>query len=160
MFHINLWLYNETANWKASVSWLVKEVRRETISAIYDPNLTLSSERNIKNYLYNKGYFNATIKSQEILQDKKAEVVYHIKLNKSFKIRNFLLEAEDTLVSRYANRIMANTPIHPGEIYDYYVLEGKRTRLTVEMRNAGFYFFTNDYIFYEIDTTIGQKIWI
>jgi len=157
MFHINLWLYNETANWKASKfrDWLRRLGGKPP--AIYDPNLTLSSERNIKNYLYNKGYFNATIKSQEILQDKKAEVVYHIKLNKSFKIRNFLLEAEDTLVSRYANRIMANTPIRPGEIYDYYVLEGERERLTVEMRNAGFYFFTNDYIFYEIDTTIGQK---
>lgn len=157
LFHINLWLYNETENWKPTKfrDWLRRLGGKPP--SIYDPNLTISSERNIRNYLINKGYFNASVKSEEILKDKKAEVVYHVELNQPYIIRNFQIEAEDTLIYRYSQQMMKNSSIRSGETYDYYLLERERERLTTELRNSGFYFFTNDYVFYELDTTVGRN---
>jgi hypothetical protein len=57
------------------------------------PILTISSERNIRNYLINKGYFNASVKSGDS-EGQKGRSSYHVELNQPYIIRNFQIEAK------------------------------------------------------------------
>ena len=101
-WNVNLWVHNETSNWRPTRfrNW----VRRMSgpPPAIFDPVLMEASVRNIRNYLNNKGYFDAAISPEAILRNKKAFAEYRISLPKPYTIRNFQTESGDSLVGHTA----------------------------------------------------------
>lgn len=156
-WNVNLWVHNETANWRPTRfrNW----VRRMSgpPPAIFDPVLMDASVRNIRNYLNNKGYFDAAITPEAILRNKKVFAEYRISLPKPYTIRDFSTESGDSLVGQTARSIMTDSPLRPGQKYDFYVLEQERERFAREMRNRGFFYFTNDFVVYEVDSAIGRR---
>lgn len=44
-----------------------------------------------------------------------------------------------------------------GMPYNFYLLDQERERIGREMRNRGFYYFSTDFVFYEIDSMIGNR---
>jgi outer membrane protein assembly factor BamA len=51
----------------------------------------------------------------------------------------------------------ANCLIKPGKNYDVDVMQQERERITGELSNNGYYLFTKDYIYYEIDSTLENN---
>ncbi len=157
-FHANLWLYNKTAHWKSGKmkQWVRRIAGRPP--SILDYVQVDASVKNISKYLNNLGYFGNEVTSTVKIKNKKALVTYQVNLPKEpYRIRNITIESEDTLVKGVVEEIMNASPLMPGHPYDFYLLDQERSRVVREMRNRGFYYFSTDFVFYEIDSLVGNR---
>ena len=157
-FHSNLWLYNKTAHWKSvkMKQWVRRIAGRPP--AILDYAQVDASVRNLSRHLDNLGYFGSKVSYDVKIKNKKAVVTYNISLPRQpYIIRNFSIESEDTLVKAAVAEIMKSGSLVGGIPYNFYVLDQERERLVKEMRNRGFYYFSTDFVFYEIDSLIGNR---
>ncbi|OFY85551.1 MAG: hypothetical protein A3F72_10295 [Bacteroidetes bacterium RIFCSPLOWO2_12_FULL_35_15] len=125
---------------------------------IVDSVITKKSTRQIKLLLNNKGYFISSVSDSIYYgKRKKASVFYKIKASAPYTFNKIDYKISDDLLSYYVFADSSNTLISGGSNYDIDVLQNERERITKELNNNGYYLFTKDYIYYEIDTTIGNR---
>lgn len=125
---------------------------------IYDSLLTYKSAKQIKSLLNNKGYFVSSVKdSVYFKRRKRAKVYYQIKASAPYKFNDIQYDIEDNLLQYYVFADSSNTLIKRGNNYDVDILQKERERITTELSNNGYYFFTKDYVHYEVDTNIGNR---
>ncbi len=124
---------------------------------VLDTALTHTGSKQLRIFLFKKGYFNATVKdSIQKVGKKKAEVIYSISLGEPYKIRNVADSSLDPVVLYYVNSSQAKTLLHAGDNYDADILDKERSRITTELRNNGFYFFNKNYITYSNDSNLNS----
>jgi outer membrane protein assembly factor BamA len=124
---------------------------------IYDSLLTQKSSKQIKSFLNNKGYFISSVTDSVYKRRKKVSVYYTIKASEPYKINKIEYRIPDEQVAYYVLADSSSSKIIKGNNYDVDILQVERERITAELNNNGYYFFTKDYVYYEIDTTIGNK---
>ncbi|MDO9512076.1 MAG: BamA/TamA family outer membrane protein [Bacteroidales bacterium] len=156
LFHTNLWVRNITMKWKPTKfrSWIQKVSGPQP--SIFDINQAEGSVRSLKNYLNNNGYFNATVSYDVKYHTQKAHIHYSVVLGNPYTLRNFSIVSEDSFISDYARNIMKETQIMKDKVYKFTLLESERNRLTRELRNSGFFQFSNDFLTYEIDSALNS----
>jgi outer membrane protein assembly factor BamA len=123
----------------------------------YDSVVAARSGRQIKSFLNNKGYFISSVKDSVHYRRKKADVYYIIHASAPYTINNVEYRIPDEQLGYYVLSDTANRRIKKGNNYDVDVLQSERERITSELNNNGYYFFTKDYVYYEVDTTIGSR---
>ncbi len=126
---------------------------------IVDKNKIKSSAKNLRNFYFNKGYFNANTKTTTLTDNKKATVTYNITKNKPFFIGdiNYLINAPkvDSLVRKNISKL----PLKTGDQYNLENLKTTVYKLNKLLRNNGFYHFNQGLIsFREIDTLAKNNI--
>lgn len=126
---------------------------------IYDSLLAKKSAKQIKLFLNNKGYFISTVKDSVKYKkwNKRAHVYYIIKAQKPYLINHVEYKIPDELLKYYIISDTANCLLRPGNNYDVDVMQLERERITNELNNNGYYLFTKDYIYFEIDSTIENN---
>ena len=155
-FNLNLSIYNATS--KGDLTGFKRWLRRSVGEppSIYKEADILSSARQMKLYLMNKGYFNAEISHESVFRNKKAKVIYNVVTKEPYKIRRLRYNIEDdnirNLVLNNANKSLIKT----GATYDFYVLEEERSRVNDFLRNKGYYFMGEDFIFFQIDSALNN----
>ncbi|MFY9307869.1 MAG: BamA/TamA family outer membrane protein [Bacteroidia bacterium] len=123
-----------------------------------DTLLTEKSTKQIKLFLNNKGFFiNSVTDSIHYKKRKKAVVYYKIKAAEPYTINNVNYKISDELLKYFVDLDTAGTLLKKRSNYDVDVLQDERDRVTDALNNNGYYLFTRDFIYYEIDTTIGSK---
>lgn len=125
---------------------------------VYDSLMTKKSAKQIRSFLNNKGYFISSVKdSVDFRRRKRASVYYIIKAAAPYTINKVSYRIPDDQLSYFVMADTANCLIKRGNNYDVDVLQAERERITSALNNNGYFFFTKDYIYYEIDTTVGNK---
>lgn len=123
-----------------------------------DTLLTEKSTKQIKLFLNNKGFFISSVTdSIHYKRRKKAVVYYKIKASAPYTINKVDYKIQDELLKYFVDADTARTLIIKGENYDVDVLQKERDRVTDALNNNGYYLFTRDFIYYEIDTSIGNR---
>ena len=123
---------------------------------IYDSLLTKKSARQINLFLNNKGYFNSNVKDSLYIKNKKASVHYIIHLGKPYVYHNIKYEIKDDLLKYYALSDTTSSLIKHGMIYDIETLQKERDRITNLLRNEGYFKFSKEYIYFEVDSSLGS----
>jgi len=152
-FH--LMLYNLSSK-KKEDDWLK---RIGEAPQIYDENLTRKSEDQLQQYLSNKGYFRASVKSELNFREKKrkANVKFSIRTGEQYKIRKINYHIPDSdLRSIFFNDSIKND-IRPGTPFDFYTLENQRQNIANLFNQYGYYYFTPDEIRYLADSSKYSK---
>nr|MBD3621756.1 BamA/TamA family outer membrane protein [Sunxiuqinia sp.] len=126
---------------------------------IYDDYLTQRSKEQLKLYLKNKGYYDASVSEQVITKERKqkVEVVYAIETGEPYRVRNYGYRFADR---RVASLILADTTnqlIGAGEIFDVDVLNAERTRIASRLKDYGYYDFSTEHISYVADSALMNK---
>ncbi|MCC7302870.1 MAG: BamA/TamA family outer membrane protein [Bacteroidia bacterium] len=124
---------------------------------IYDSLLAHKSARQIRMYLQNKGFFNAVVRDSVVMKRKRAQVYYIIDHKKPYQVRKVSYEITDPLLAYYVYQDTANRQIIPGRNYDVDKITSERERITRHLKNNGYYYFVKEYIFFEIDSTLGSR---
>ncbi len=124
---------------------------------ILDSLLMHKSAKQIRLFLNNKGYFISSVTDSVYKHKKEADVFYKIKASAPYTINAVDYKIPDEILKYYVYADSSNTLILKGNNYDVDVLQKERERITYELNNNGYYLFTKDYIYYTIDTTIGNK---
>src|SRR5690606_19004974 len=97
--------------------------------AIYDSSLTPLSVNNMKQYLFNKGFFYANVTdSVEFVGDKKVIQHYFVDRGAPHVYRNITWIVENQLIKRdlKALKVIENSPLKKGDRFDLDVLDEER----------------------------------
>lgn len=120
--------------------------------AILDSSLTQKSTEQIKAFLFNKGYFNSDVKDSVRYKSRKAEVFYIIKPGKVYKIHRINYQFEDPELATTIYADTADCKIRRNLPYDKDILDAESDRITKELNNSGYYYFSKNYVSYLLDT--------
>ena len=115
------------------------------------------TELRIGNYLYNRGYFNAT-ESSSINYDQikqTGKVTYHVEPGTLYRMKKVYYEIADKGLLFKINAIPTKSQLETGKPIDVDLLKAERNRLSDNLRNAGYYRFQKEYIYFEVDTASG-----
>ncbi len=117
-----------------------------------DNSMIIKSEKNLKQFIYQKGYYDVTVSSKVKTYLKRSYITYTIHPGKPFTINKVIYNGTDILLDKAANEFAKRSILHTGDNIDYERLTAERDRLTTEFRNNGFYYFNKAFIETKIDT--------
>jgi outer membrane protein assembly factor BamA len=126
---------------------------------LMDSLQTKSSSKQIRLYLYKKGYFNNVVKDSVALRGKKkSEVIYTIETGAPYVLNQLKYNIYDPKLDQILREESEKfTFLKVGEIYDEDNLIKERERITNHLRNAGYYNFVKEFIHFVKDTAQGNN---
>lgn len=121
---------------------------------------SLEMERSVtqmKLYLEQAGYYRSTIETDVkntrlYHRNKKLKATYKVKIGPPTVINKFNFKIEDYDIYQKNAEIVNGTLLHKQDPLNIETLEKERERLTIAMRNSGYYYFSQDYVSFEVDT--------
>ncbi len=141
---------------ETKISWWIKNNVGEA-PVIYDSSKVETSKNLLLNYYQNKGYFftevNTTVKTSK---RRRTTVTYNIDPKEAFKFRNVYFPSTTPIEQIVANRV-PNTLLKRGLNFDVVTLKNERQRIADDINNEGYFYFTKDYVFFELDTFHASK---
>ncbi len=162
-FNFHLWIYNishdKDGQERKLKKWLGIYKMGDIIGeppVIMDTSLNQLSVRQIQKYMRNRGYYRSYVKdSLELFgrNDKRALVYYLIAPKKPIKIDSISYSIKDTSIRRIVLSDTSQTLLKKGINLDVDIMQQERVRLTKLLKDFGFYKFSKEYIYYEVDTS-------
>lgn len=155
LFRTRVWVWDAFAkNQKKGFNrWMVRNFGEQPV--LLDTVMVHNSLVPMKQYLANKGYFNSEVQTSVQYKRGKARVIYSTQTADPFMFGPITRDIEDDTIRRII--LQSNSLLHKGNQYDAYLMTAERDRITQLLRNSGYYAFTSDYIFFEVDTTISGR---
>lgn len=150
-FYLNL--YNLSNNEKTG--WWHRSLR--TIGeepVIYDDFMAEKTANQLELFMHNKGYYDATVYDSVVFKKKKANVIYEITAKRPYYINKVHYEVEDPRLDSVVYSDTVNSLLDPGDLFDMDVLSDERERIENYLKNLGYYYFAQEYVFYQADTSI------
>lgn len=126
---------------------------------IFDPELTEASRRQLRQALVNRGYMDAVVVADTILNParKRARVDYHINTGEPHVIKSFSLNVPDSDILAILQADSTLIDIAEGDLFDRNRLDNLRTTITGRLHDEGYYDFSREYITFTADTVRGSK---
>lgn len=148
-----LWIYNLGGE-KGIGKWLRRKYGEAPVLLS-----ELSVDRNIEiidNYMENRGFFQVAVEGDTVGNGKKASALYEVATGPEYKIRSITFPSDSSALSHAVRATQSKTLLRPGAPFNLDLLKGERTRIDLELKEKGFYFFSGEYLLFETDTTIGN----
>ena len=148
-FH--LWLYNLSSKDKES-GWF-KRIGEAPV--IFEEGPSERSKEQLSVYMNNKGYYNALIHDSVIYKPSKRKVnlVFKVKAGQPYLIRHYFYTIKDQQLGALILKDTVNQLLKPGDIFDLDILNAERQRISTNMKNAGYYKFSEEFISFSADTS-------
>lgn len=138
--------------------------RNGTAPVIIELKKAEKSLNQIKKYFYNKGWFNVEGNykiEKDSTKEKRGRVTYSIQKRTPYAIDSISEKIDSPVVDSLFQLSKKNTFIKSGEQYNVANFENERSRITLQMRNSGLYYFDQDYVNFEADTNnVGHRVHI
>ncbi len=114
----------------------------------------------MKNYLATKGYnqpiLTSLVKVDTVKEEWRAHLTMEIRLNKKTLIDAVVYELNDSLLQSIANKNTSFAYVKKGMVYSNESINNELDRLVELFRANGYYYFTKEKIFAEVDTLNQQ----
>lgn len=132
--------------------WLKASVGEPPV--LLDSSKVKSSVKNLGNYLFKKGYFNSRVRDSIALDSihKKAYLFYFVETHSPYYIDTFIVSGEDKKILKQIKSANAECLIKIGNRLDIDVLDEERSRLTVFLKDRGYYDISKDFFSYSVDS--------
>lgn len=156
-FHLGMYNLANRGDSTKFKEWVMRTIGEEPV--LLDTVLTARSRKQIKQFMNNIGYFNAEVTDTILVakSGKKADVIYTIKSNAPYIFQNFTYITSDTAIDSLIKSAAPNTLIVSGSNYDASLLQKERERLTTLLKDNGYYYFNQQYIKVEIDSSLKSN---
>jgi hypothetical protein len=159
LFRMQLGIYNfspkdTTRRWNRFWSRTFKSWGEPPV--IYDNLLTQMSAQQLQRLYQNRGYINAKVDTSLIIKAKKIKVVYKIRSNKPYSLRNYKIVSNHPVFDSIAQD-STKSQIQRGMNFDTDILNAERERIATQMRNSGYYNFIKDFIVYSADSSLRKN---
>ncbi|MBD2723153.1 translocation and assembly module lipoprotein TamL [Hymenobacter armeniacus] len=112
----------------------------------------------ITNRLYNNGFFKGTVTNEVKTQEKTAQVNYTANTGRVYTIQEIHFPDRDTLVDKDIRATQAGTLLKVGDAYNLNTFTAERVRIDNALKNSGYFYFNPDYILFQVDSTLNNKI--
>ncbi|QNE41425.1 BamA/TamA family outer membrane protein [Hymenobacter sp. NBH84] len=111
----------------------------------------------MRNRLNNNGYFKPTVTSKIITKDQTASVDYTANVGKPYRIKEIHFPDRDTLLDAAIRATQPGTLLKVGDPYNLQTFINERTRIDAALKNQGYYYFTPEYILFQVDSTLDNE---
>ena len=148
----------DTLDFKPVLFFRIKESGEPPV--IFDSTLVESTVYQFEKALFNQGYFNNTVFAETHYNSDstKVKVVYQANEGEQYHINKVSLVIADTSLRESVKIANQASNLHKGNPYSTDVIDAERVRFSKVMRNQGFFFFSKEYLTFEIDSTIGDYL--
>lgn len=118
------------------------------------------TEELINNRLENRGFYRNLVGSGSEIKKYTASVDYTVQINEPYRIANYSLLHDSTLVFKHIAQSQPNSLISTGDRFDLDLFKNERERIDTYMKSKGFYNFNDDFLLFEADTNQykGKKL--
>lgn len=143
-----------------SSNWFNKWVRRVgQPPVIYSRALTDQSVTQLTKAMQNKGYLDARVwvDSMPRPDKKRMKLIYNVVPGEPHVISSVGYNIPNDTLREIILSDSSEFLVRPGNLFDRNVLDQERDRITMKLRNRGYYAFNKDYITYNADTAAGSK---
>ncbi len=150
------WVYYKTENKESKfVKWINKTLGEKPV--YFNNELKETSITQISKYLNDVGYFNSGISTE--VKNKKgiSKIYYGIYPAKPYIVDSISYKIADSVIYNYVKEIENTLPVKKGDIYNAFHLDDERDAITEHLKNNGYFYFTKDYIFMEVDTNFNDR---
>lgn len=151
---IKLWMYNLGSE-KGIGGWIRRKFGEEPV--LFSRVNVKNTEELLDNYLENRGFFQVFVSSETIVANKKAKVRYEVKTGPEYKIRNMVFPTDSTTLGDAIRETKSGTLLHAGAPFNLDLILGERIRINTILKERGYYYFHDDYLLIEADSTIGNN---
>ena len=111
------------------------------------------SEKQLEAYYFNNGWFNVDATSKtDTLENKKATVSYFVKTGKPYIIDSLTTKIASPVVDSIYKVSEKQSFIKKNEQYRTATFANEKDRITKDLRNSGVYHFSQDYVYFDMDT--------
>ncbi len=128
---------------------------------IFDERLANETAHQFEKALFNHGYFHSKVSPvYEYNKDStRVKVIYQAEEGDLYHFNKISLVLADSGIASTVKEANSSSVLHQGDPYNTDKIDEERSRFTSEMRNHGYYFFSKEYLVYEMDSTIeGNKV--
>ena len=123
---------------------------------VYDSTLSAESAEQMKRFLHNKGFFNAATSYTADTSGRKVSVVYHIKEKRGYIVDSLSRRIGNKQILELLERNSKQSYLAKGKRYDQADLAAERNRISDLLRDNGYYEFSQQYVEFNVDSTIGD----
>ncbi len=147
---------NKSKKEKGFRAWLKKRFGEPP--ALYDTTKLNISTIKMEKYLKDHGYFGSKVSYESQLKRDStlADVTYHIQSNGQYTVREVEYLSSQKEIDTITYGVKSKSALKVGEPYQLSNIVEERSRLTYDIRNRGYYDFNKNYIFFEVDSTLGD----
>lgn len=155
-WRLHLGLYNMSgADTSKGFNRLLRRMGEPPV--VFDSLLVESSVGQINRLFQNKGYFLGTITDSIIYQNnRKVRLLYTLHPGKRYRINNTTFSISDSSINQIVAPDSLKTFLKKGRPFDSELFNQERDRITSQLRNAGFFDFSKDYISFKVDSALGN----
>ncbi|TYA53173.1 translocation and assembly module lipoprotein TamL [Formosa maritima] len=119
---------------------------------------TQKSEKQLEAYYFHNGWFNVEATSKtNIIDDKKARVDYHVITGEPYILDSISTKIASPVIDSLYELTKRKSFIKPKDQYKTQTFNLEKDRITSELRNSGVYHFSQDYVYFEMDTVNTNK---
>ncbi|UYW01493.1 BamA/TamA family outer membrane protein [Flavobacterium agricola] len=134
--------------------WLSKKFGEEPILL---SNVDVNYNRDlIVNRLENKGYFNVRAEAEANTKVKTATVDYEVTPNAQFLIRDVSYASDSSRIWQDILKTEKHSLLKPNQPYNLDVIKQERVRIDTYLRNHGYFYFIDDYLLIQADSSVGK----
>ncbi len=112
----------------------------------------------LEGQLHNDGYFKSKVSAEVNTKGKKSRVVYHITLERPYRIGQINYLLPDAAYAQLIEIIKQNSLIKENQKYSLALLSAEQQRIEDVAQNAGFYYFDDRHLLFKADSTVGNKM--
>ncbi|HNP07004.1 MAG TPA: BamA/TamA family outer membrane protein [Cyclobacteriaceae bacterium] len=124
-------------------------------AAVYDSsNIALTAEK-LTDYLFTRGYFEATADIEKSEKGKKVSINYHVNPKAAYFYDSITYQIEDQKIKSLYEKNLNSSLIKKGDQFNQNVLNQERERIDNLLKDNGYYAFGRDYVEFDIDSTYG-----
>jgi len=123
---------------------------------IYDEVLKEKTAEQLSLFLRNKGYYSVEVTDTTLYNNHRARVLYQVTPNQPYRIRDITYFFEDATL---APKVLADTTsssFRKGARFDVEELQQERIRIEKILRDSGYFNFTRNYIYFEVDSSMNN----
>jgi outer membrane protein assembly factor BamA len=153
-FHLGLYNLSNLKKDNWFHNWL-RNIGEEPV--IFDPFATAKSKEQVTSYLFSKGYFDGKVMETVETAKRKSRVYFNIDLKTPYTIRNIYYEVADTVLSALVTTDQIDCLIEKGKPYDVDLLQAERGRIERRIRDAGYFTFSSEQVYYRVDSMAGNR---
>ncbi|MFT7113317.1 MAG: outer membrane protein assembly factor BamA [Candidatus Azotimanducaceae bacterium] len=145
-------------------SWLAKKLKEiGEAPVLFKTELADKNSDQIKAYYFSMGYFDNQVsyktKKPFVFRKKRLKLKYSIEAGKRYAYRKISLSSESPDLLPLLVKFQKASKLQKGAGYNAKQLSDSRKKLSEYIRNQGYYYFAEQYVFYEVDSAITGE-WV
>ncbi len=115
-----------------------------------------ATQRLVGNRLTVNGFFEYDLSYEIDSGRHAASIKYNARVNQAYRMDSIAPFEPDSLPVIKTLNSYENSQLRPGTRYDFEVLQQERVNRESYLRNAGYYFFADRFILFDVDSTVGD----